>query len=706
MLSLDHLKTGYIITIAGVGYTSGTIAKDTDIGWPMGVVRRPDGDLLFADIRAHRLWRIDRDGILHNFAGDGTPGNEGDNGPAHAARVYTPHDFYLDAEGHLFFSQLGARGPDEGPNTIRRIDAHSGIITTVFGSGRNGRGGEGLDALDAEFDTTCGVAVDAAGHIYACGKWDSNVRKVDRNSGLVSRVAGQTTRHYPQEVGHRRPYSGSHYSLAGFHGDGGPAIEAALKFPEHLAFNSKNDLYICDNGNNRIRKIAAHNGIISTVFGTGNAASNGDGGPAVEASTNVPDAIFIDAHDHLYIGEAGGCMLRKVDAHSGIVTTLAGTGIPGFGAEGLPGCETKANAIESGIWADPDGTVLYSDSSGRLRRIDAATGIVTTVAGGTHIGDGGPANRAFLACPWGLCNGPEGDIYFADSQNDRVRAINPHTGAIRTIAGDGGRGYGGDNGPATAAFFLNPCGIVFDTQGRLIIADFYGGRIRRVELDGRIHTLCGAGDGTDRGDGGPARSAGIITPYALACGPNGDIYIGDAAGRIRAIDAHTEYIRTVAGTGIPGWSGDGGPATQARIGIAAGIDFDNEGNLYFADLSQNRIRRIDRNGRIDTLAGSGLVGCSPDGTPSHQAKLHRPNGLAVSPDGTVYCADSRNNRVLYLAADGTIQTLAGSTYAGDSGNQNLAHHAQLNEPRGLCFYSSNILLISDYYNNRIKAVKL
>jgi len=709
MHPIQHFNTlapGHITTIAGVGYTEGTPAKDTDIGWPMGVVRRPDGDLLFADIRGHRLWRIDRDGILHSFAGDGVPGNDGDNGPASEARVYTPHDFCLDREGNLLFSQLGARGPDEGPNTIRRIDTQTGIITTVFGSGRNGRGGEGLNALEAEFDTTCGVAVDTAGHIYACGKWDSNVRKVDVVTGLVSRVAGQTTRHYPDEEGNRRPYSGSLYSLAGFHGDGGPATEAAFKFPEHLAFNAAGDLYVCDNGNNRIRKIAAATHTITTVFGTGRATSNGDGGPATEASTNAPDAIFIDAHDHLYVGEAGGCMLRQVDARSGIVTTLAGTGIPGFGEEGLPGPQTKSNAIESGIWVDPDGTVIYSDSSGRLRRIDASSGIVTTVAGGTHIGDNGPADQAFLSCPWGICIGPEGHIYCADSQGDRVRAINPQTGQVRTVAGDGGRGYGGDGGPATAAFFLNPCGITFDTHGRLVIADFYGGRVRRVDLDGRIHTLCGAGDGTDRGDGGPARSAGLTTPYAVACGPNGDLYIGDAAGRIRAIDAQTEIIRTVAGTGIPGWSGDGGSATQARIGIAAGIAFDNEGNLYFTDLTQNRIRRVDRNGCIDTLAGCGEAGFSPDGTPARQAKFHRPNGLAVSGSGTVYFADSRNNRVRCLAPDGTVQTIAGGNVPGDGGDQGMAVRARLNEPRGLCFYGKDILLISDHYNNRIKAVRL
>src|SRR5690349_13028585 len=128
---LAQLPTNAIASIAGVGYRDGIPAKEADAGWPMGVVRRPDGDLLVADLRGHRIWRIDTDGILHTFAGDGVPGNTGDGGSASEARVWTPHDFFQDKHGNLYFSQLGARGPDEGPNTIRRIDYATGIITTV-----------------------------------------------------------------------------------------------------------------------------------------------------------------------------------------------------------------------------------------------------------------------------------------------------------------------------------------------------------------------------------------------------------------------------------------------------------------------------------------------------------------------------------------------------------------------------------------------
>jgi len=700
-----NVETGTITTVAGVGYSKGVEAATADIGWPMGVVRRPDGDLVFADIRGHRIWRIDREGILHTLAGDGVPGNTGDGGPALAGRVYTPHDFCLDAKGNLFFSQLGARGPDEGPNTIRRIDFETGVLTTVVGNGKMGRGGEGLHALEAEFDTTTGIAVDAEGNLFVCGKWDSSVRKVDAVTGMVSLFAGQTTRYYPGEQGDSRPYSGSAYSFGGFHGDGGPASEAALWHPEHLAFDTRGNLYVCDNGSNRVRAIDRDSGIITTVFGYGRAASSGDGGPAIEASSSAPDALFIDHHGHLYVGEAGGCVVRKVDGRTGVVSTIAGTGVPGFGEDGLRGPETRCGAIESGIWVDDDGTVIFSDSSGRLRRIDAGSGIVTTIAGGTSIHDGGPADRAYLGCPRGLCVGPDGHIYFCDMTHDRIRAIDPTTGIIRTVAGDGGRGYGGDGGPATSAFLLNPYGLCIDRYGCVIIADTLNNRIRRVDEGRRIETIAGTGVASDQGDGGPARNASVNTPHAVACHPGGDLYLGDASGRIRVID-QAERIHTVIGVGRQGWSGDHGPASGARIGTPSSICFDVVGNLYFADLTQHVVRKVDTNGVITTLAGSGQKGFSADGTAAAESRIHRPFGVAVSSAGTVYFSEGRNTRDRQIAANGSLQTVAGGDEGGDSGDGGAATRARLNEPHDLCLYGDNILLFSDHYNNRIRAVKL
>jgi DNA-binding beta-propeller fold protein YncE len=695
----ESLAPGAIITIAGAGYREGIPARDADAGWPMGVARRPDGDLIVVDYQAHRLWRIDRAGILHGFAGDGIPGSRGDSGPALQARFFYPHDLYQDRAGNLYLSDLGNR-------TIRRIDHRSGIVTRVAGSGRAGRGGDGGPALEAELDCTCGVAVDRAGNIYLSDEWACNIRRVDARTGIITTFAGQNARHYPSERGLSRPFAGPGLSLMGYHGDGGPAAEAAFYHPEHLAFDSRGDLYVCDNSNDRVRKIDMRSGIITTVLGNGQRASNGDDGPAAEASTLMPDAICLDIFDNLYVGEKYGFRVRKIEARTGIVRTLVGNGVPGFGEEGRPGRETTCNSVESGIWADPDGTVFWGDCSGRLRRYDGQSGIVTTALGGTSVHDGEAATAGFLCGPGGLSVGRDGHIYIADVWSQRVRALDPITGVVRTVAGNGARAYGGDGGPATEAYLGNPHDVSVDSRGRVVIADTRHGHVRRVDEDGVIRAIAGTTLQWDKGDGGPAIGACLVHVASVAHGPGDDVYLGDAVGRIRRVDARTGIITTIAGCGLPGYSGDGGPATQARIGHPAAIRFDARGNLYFADAAHHVVRKVDLNGIITTIVGCGEAGFSLDGTPAHEAKLDSPCGLAVGAAGTVYVADSRNNRVRRVRRDGALETVAGGELAGDAGDSGPARSARLNEPHGLCFYGPDVLLISDHFNNRVKAVKL
>ena len=480
-----ELPAGHVTTIAGAPHETGVPAKEAHVGWPIGVVRRADGDLIVADWHANRLWRIDGEGILHAFAGDGVPGNRGDGGPALEARLRGPHSLTLDRRGNIYTADLANR-------TIRRIDAETGIITRVAGSGRGGRGGDGGPALEAELDVHCGIAVDAADNLYLSSEWQNTIRKVDAGTGIIELFAGHDARHYPSEKGRSRPYLGKGLedwgglSWGGYHGDGGPAADASFYHPEHLAFDSRGDLYVCDNSNHRIRRIDMATGIITTVLGNGMPSSNGDGGPATEASTLMPDAICLDAHDNLFVGEKYGYRVRRVDAATGIVTTLVGTGVPGWGDEGVHGSEAACNSVEAGILADPDGTVFWCDCSGRMRRYDGETGIVTTVLGGTSIHDGEPARQGFLAAPSGIDAGPDGHVYFADTFNQRVRAIDPVSGRIRTVAGNGARAFGGDGGPAPEAYLSNPADVSVDARGRVVIADTRHGYVRRVDEGGII----------------------------------------------------------------------------------------------------------------------------------------------------------------------------------------------------------------------------
>ena len=694
---LRDLPAGQIAVLAGAGFRDGVPAREAAAGWPIGVARRPDGDLIVNDYWGNRIWRIDRDGVLHLFGGDGIPGTEGDGGPVAEARFREPHDLHQDRHGNLYLSDLGN-------HTIRRIDYRTGVVTLVAGNGRIGRGGDGGPAVEAELDCTCGVAVDADDNVYLSDEWACNIRRIDAQTGIIDLFAGYAARHYPSERGASRPFAGAGLSLMGYHGDGGPASHAAFYHPEHLAFDSRGDLYVCDNSNDRIRRIDMRTGIISTVLGNGQRASNGDGGPAVEASTLMPDAICLDVHDNLYVGEKYGFRIRKVEAATGIVTTLVGNGVPAWGEEGLHGSRTGCNSVEAGIWADPDGTVLWGDCSGRLRRYDGTTGIVTTVLGGTGIGDGAAPGSAFLRGPLGIDVAADGSIYFADRWNQRVRRIDAATGEITTVAGNGARSYGGDGGPAIDAYLGNPSDVAVDSRGRVAIADNRRQHVRVVDADGTIRAACGIGQPWDKGDGGPAISAGVVMVMSVRYGPDDALYLGDAVGRVRRIDPHTGIITTVAGIGLPGYSGDGGEATAARIGTPEAIAFGPDGSLYFADSVHHVIRRMAPNGIIDTVIGDGTAGHTEDGTDPRRARIDTPRGLDVGPDGTLFFTDSGNHLIRCLTAAGALRTLAGCGEVGETGS-GPAGSARFNHLGGIRRYGDDHLIFADHLNNRLKLLR-
>ena len=689
----QDLPPDTLSTIAGAGMREGVPANEADAGWPLGILRwNKTGELIINDYHMHVVWRIDHNGILHRFAGTGIPGYSGDGGPALQARFHSPHDIAQDKHGNIIINDI--------ENYVyRRIDAKTGIVDTIIGSGRVGRGGDGGPAANAEMDTHCGIAIADDGDIYISSEWTNNIRRIDAKTGIIDLFAGHQARHYPSESNHSKPFSGPGLSLGGYSGDGGPKETAAFYHPEHLAFDSHGDLYICDNSNDRIRKIDMKTGTVTTVLGNGQRASNGDGGPAAEASTLMPDAICLDPSDNLYVGEKYGFRIRRVDAQTQTVTTIAGTGVPGMGAENVPATQTEVNSVEVGLWADPDGTVFYNDCGGRTRRIDPHTGIVTTILGGTTVHDDEPAPNAFLTGPNGIAIGPNQHIYIADTWSQRIRKIDPHTGIITTIAGNGARAYGGDGGPATQAYLGNPNDVSVDSRGNLYIADTRHGHVRRVDQDGIIHNAAGAAFQWDKGDGGPALAANLIQVTAVAHDQHDNLYIGDSgAARIRKIDAASGIITTAAGSGLPGNSGDGGPAAQARIRGVAALTLDPLGNIYFADHESHVIRMVDQHGSIHTIAGTGNPGHSPDGAPAANAAIDTPRGVAVSNDGTLYFSDSGNHLVRRITPNGALETIAGADGPESPSG--------LNTPYGLAFYSHDILLISEHFGHRVLALKI
>jgi len=337
---------------------------------------------------------------------------------------------------------------------------------------------------------------------------------------------------------------------------------------------------------------------------------------------------------------------------SGTIGTAVGTGQKGFGGDGGPAEKARLNAPFD-VTFDASGNLYFSDTfNHRVRRVDAKTGVVTTVAGSGAAGfsgDGGPATKARLNEPYGVVLDREGNLYFADRLNGRVRRVDGKTGVISTAAGNGSKKPLGDGGPAVKAGLVEPNGVALGLDGRrLFIADVADHRIRVVDLaSGTIATFAGTGEGKHSGDGGPAKAAAIFGARAVDVGPDGTVYILERQGNsLRTIDPKTGVISTVAGTGAKGYGGDGGPARGATFDGPKELAVDRAGNVLIVDTENHVIRRIDaRSGLITTVAGDGTPGGRGDGGPARSARLDRPHGVAIGPDGTVYIGDTGNHRV-------------------------------------------------------------
>jgi RHS repeat-associated protein len=333
------------------------------------------------------------------------------------------------------------------------------------------------------------------------------------------------------------------------------------------------------------------------------------------------------------------------------IATTAGSGALGYGGDGGPATEASLQ-WPSDIAAGRDGSLYIADSNNhRIRRV-GPDGIITTVAGsgpvgfwnGGYGGDGGPATEARLNSPWNIAVGSDSSLYISDQGNKRIRRVDPD-GIIATIAGTGTAGYSGDGGPATSAAINAPNGLTATSDGSVYFADAGNQRIRRIGPDGMISTIAGTGVAGYSGDGGPAKDAKLYIPLFLASGPDGSLYIADSRNnRIRRIGPDG-IITTIAGTGASSSSGDGGPATSAGLNYPQGLAVDPEGGLIIAETGSNRIRRIGPDGVITTVAGSGVYDCTGDGGFAASAAIAYPMGVAVGPDKTLYIAQEEYQRI-------------------------------------------------------------
>ncbi len=326
----------------------------------------------------------------------------------------------------------------------------------------------------------------------------------------------------------------------GFAGDGGPALQAQLNGPFDVGFDPAGNLYFSDTFNHRIRRIDGRTGVITTIAGNGSSGYSGDGGPATAASFNEPYGIAVDSSANIYVADRHNHCVRRVDAASGVVTTFAGNGAAGYSGDG--GAAAEAGMVEpNGLGFDPEQQKLFiaDVADHRVRVVDLANGIIATFAGtgeAAHSGDGGSASAAGVFGARAVKVGPDGTIYILERQGSTLRAVDPKTGVITTVAGTGARGYSGDGGPARAAVFDAPKEFVLAPRGDILIVDTESHAIRRIDAaTGIVETIAGGHKGPE-GDGGPATAAGLGRPHGAAVGPDGAIYIGDTENhRIRKL---------------------------------------------------------------------------------------------------------------------------------------------------------------------------
>jgi sugar lactone lactonase YvrE len=668
------LNPNHVFTIAGEGNTDGLPAKEVPLGSAESLFVDPDGNIYTAVSSRHSVFRVDaHSGLISTVAGTGDNGFSGDGGPATEASLSYPADIFFDNDGNLLITE-------SQNHRIRKVDGRSGIISTIVGTGRYGNKGDGGPAIEAEIAIPYGLFVDPQNNIFFGERWN-RVSRVDGQTGIINTIAGNGSKE----------------------NDGVLAIEAKLYFPNDVFGDMDGNLLIAEKDRHKIRKIDGETGNISTVAGNGGVGNWGDGRPAAQAQIGNPKEIFVDHNGHIFI--VTNDRIRKVDGETGIVTTVVGGGEKT--GDGIPALEAKFRDPQS-VSVDRASNIFIAADM-HVYKVDAATDLLHVVVGNGEsrfAGDGYWANKALLNRPVGLVVDRAGNLFILDSENDRVRKMDARTKIITTVAGGGIYGDYGDGGPAIHASLGDPQGICLDQRGNLYISqrergDNRGHKIRMVDaLSGIISTVAGSGSKGFSGGGGAATEAQLNDPGYIAVDAQGNLYIDDRGNhRIRKVDALTQTITTVVGGGTS--YEEGLPATEVFI-APRGLCLDRVGNLF---ISENHcIRRVDAVTQIiTTIAGDGNADFYGDGGLATEARLNSPSTIFIDEEGNLFISDIGNSRIRKVGAEsGIITTIVGNGHTGFTGEGGLVSKVHLNGFWGITVDAAGNLYFTETGNHRIR----
>ncbi len=726
---LSVVQAQNITTLAGGGPT-GLSAKTSSLGTPWAVVQDANGNTYISDNLSNRVFKVDASGILSVVAGNIVPKydqlNQGDGNPGAAAYLNAPEGIALDSKGILYIadtnnSAIRVVNTTNSSQTVGGVVIPPGVIETVAGNGTASYTGDGGPATSATLNGPAGVWLDADGNIYIADTQNSAVRVVNMQASAITFYGGTSgVTAITVQPGDIQTIAGT--GVAGFNNDG-PAPTQEINLPDGIfvtgsAVSNTVVIVIADTVNDRVRVVNTQPslsasvagvsilaGNIVTVAGDGTEGYAGDNGLATLAELNHPSAAVTDNLGNLYIADGDNLpppqnvvtsneVIREVNTSNNIITTIAGTN------------GTRCSTF-----------TFTSD----------------------QCGDGGPATSANLWAPTGVFVEGSGDLLIADQNDDAIREVVPG-GNIQTLMGALlNTSYSPypvtlTTKPATQAALRRPAGVASDAAGNVFIADTFNNAIRKVDADSTISTFVGNGNPCNTsncGDGGPANSATVTTPFDVVFDKAGNLYIADSGDNlIRVVNNQATSITiagqtigagqilTVAGNGIACSSagcGDNGPAVSAELNSPEGMFVDPAGNIYIADTNDNAIRKVSVAGTITTVAGAadpnnacaaGTDVCG-DGGLATGALLSAPGGVGLDSLGNIYISDTSDNRVRVVdAANGIINKFAGTGTPCSTNcmNGGPALDALLDAPQNLFVDFSGNVFIADAHDFEVREV--